>query len=149
MVRGTPFVFFPNSVSTCDEFNGDMSLTRNGKGMSMVDCLENIDDEEDFNGEMADFNNKHFLYKEFECFTDEFGEYGEAESYLLPCLKTGVIDFKNDAICDSDYTFIKNCSGKVLKIIDKNGERILLADHEIAVLNHGHRYMKFYYDSEK
>ncbi len=155
MTRGTIYTLLPDEkIITSCEFNGDMY--EGGHYEDVVEMLVRINNEDDFKKEVVEFDNETFKY-------NEDNKYTEGEDVKTYYIKDGIypddyeyfsfriFDYKNffnvdkelrlkvmmDVVNYSDYEFIKNCSGDVVKLIDEEGVKIELKQAEIATFCYG------------
>jgi hypothetical protein len=137
MTRGTIHcINTDNTITFCDQFNGDMYL--DGHGNSIIKSLENVNTREEFIKMVIEFNNLNHNYANFA--SDREVKF---EGNIIKCKE-------NDPISDptyADYTYWKNISGKNITFIDQNNNKLILEDKGIAVFYFAVRYLKVYPES--
>lgn len=124
MTRGTLAIVSNDGLYISTEFNGDMYLSGNGK--DAIKCLETVDDIEDFDPAIREFNESHHKYDDEEMTCKIY----DSSKYL---------DMSKDYFDTwfSDYVFIKNISDEQIIITERKGDLVKINPKEIVVFNFG------------
>ena len=122
MTRGQIAIITPEGkILTSTEFNGDMYFDGHGKDVyDGLECVENVEDYEEL---VEEFNRDNFQYERqlfYDC-DDRF--FNMQDDYFGKWF--------------SDYVYIKNLSGNPVVFTDANGKRIQLDSDTTAVFNFG------------
>lgn len=125
MTRGTFYLFKDNKIYSSVEFNGDMYY--NGYGELAANYLKNVKTLEDFERVIKEFNRRKFNYPDRDLFIKDME------------FNNGMLNMSNDYFVKygSDYLFIKNEMGRDLEFILREGDKRILKDGTLGVLNFG------------
>lgn len=127
MTRGQFVLVTNDGIFSSGEFNGDMYYDGHGHGPEVVERLMRIQNADDFDKELIEFNEANFEYEDYQ------GGY-----------KSSVddINFKRDYFGEwfSDYLYIKNLTDSVYEITDRDGKTIMLNPDQIQIFCFGRLY---------
>lgn len=129
MTRGKFVVITDDRVFSSFEFNGDMYYDGHGHGPEVIERLGRVNNLEELNKEIRDFNYKNFKYE----------DDGEGIIYFK---RQCPIDFSDDyfSYWFSDYLYIKNLASTEKVIKDDDGKEHTILPNQIFVFNFGHLY---------
>lgn len=114
MTRGTAILLMSRYALTSIEFNGDMYP--DGYGDDFMNKLSKVNNEDEFDNFISDFNDLNFQYDE-----NSFS-YAHPNEALLN--KDNILDLYNfSSAINSDWIFFKNLSGATVKFVaEVNGK---------------------------
>lgn len=128
MTRGKFVVITDDKVLSTFEFNGDMYYDGQGHGPEVVERLGRVNNTDDLNKEVREFNENNHKYE-----MDDGDTFFEAQN---------PIDF-SDGYFDywfSDYLYIKNLASTEKVIKDDDGKEIKILPNQIMVFDFGRLY---------
>lgn len=158
MTRGRLITVTNKGISVSYEKNGDMFMAGEGIGLTeeilgmkgntaaqsaqlwfALEILKSNDQQPEFE---IPFSQRtfDFEYRYPHEITIKFAPEGK---YWPHEIKDGS-EFKNIAGYDSDYQYIKNCTGCVLHVIDQKGMKVSLLPEDVGVFAFGMRRAKFF-----
>ena len=122
MTRGIIIGVFPNRMLVSREFNGDMMPK--SKGIWLLDLMDKCQTEEEF---------VHAIHR----FDYRFFGYGvETGEPILQSYGTCDLNLKENTFGFEDYLYITNLSGEVITVTDREGEKNLIINGEMAIYNY-------------
>ncbi len=137
MTRGSFYLLGEKKVYVSVEFNGDMYP--GGHYEEAVDMLNSVESASDFKTGTEAFNTHHHNYSGDLVFNHGFNLNGISEN---------IVDFRKNyyTTFSSDYTFIKNLSGRDYRVLLKdspNDEFVILPNGTTMVFNFGKKVKKY------
>lgn len=128
MTRGAFVVITDDKVLSTFEFNGDMYYTDYGHGPEVIERLGRVNNTDDLNKEVREFNENNHKYE-----IDDGDTFFECQN---------PIDFSDDYFGDwfSDYLYIKNLASTEKVIKDRDGNEHTVLPNQIVVFDFGHLY---------
>ena len=128
MTRGKFVVITDDKVLSTFEFNGDMYYTDYGHGPEVIERLGRVNNTDDLNKEVREFNENNHKY-----------EMDDGDTFL-ECQNP--IDFSDDyfGYWFSDYLYIKNLASTEKVIKDRDGNEHTVLPNQIVVFDFGHLY---------
>ncbi len=128
MTRGKFVVITEDKVLSTFEFNGDMYYDGAGHGPEVIERLGRVNNKDDLNKEVREFNKNNFEYE-----MDDGDTFFECQN---------PIDFSDDYFeyWFSDYLYIKNLASTEKVIKDRDGKEYTILPSQIFVFDFGHLY---------
>ena len=128
MTRGKFVVITDDKVLSTFEFNGDMYYTDYGHGPEVIERLGRVNNTDDLNKEVREFNENNHKYE-----MDDGDTFFECQN---------PIDFSDDyfGYWFSDYLYIKNLTSTEKVIKDRDGNEHTVLPNQIVVFDFGHLY---------
>lgn len=128
MTRGKFVVITDDKVLSTFEFNGDMYYDGQGHGPEVIERLGRVNNKDDLNKEVREFNENNHQYK-----MDDGDTFFEAQN---------PIDFSDDyfGYWFSDYLYIKNLASTEKVIKDRDGNDLTILPNQIMVFDFGRLY---------
>lgn len=128
MTRGKFVVITDDKVLSTFEFNGDMYYTDYGHGPEVIERLGRVNNTDDLNKEVREFNENNHKYE-----MDDGDTFFECQN---------PIDFSDDYLgyWFSDYLYIKNLASTEKVIKDRDGNEHTVLPNQIVVFDFGHLY---------
>lgn len=128
MTRGKFVVITDDKVLSTFEFNGDMYYTDYGHGPEVIERLGRVNNTDDLNKEVREFNENNHKYE-----MDDGDTFFECQN---------PIDFSDDyfGYWFSDYLYIKSLASTEKVIKDRDGNEHTVLPNQIVVFDFGHLY---------
>lgn len=170
MTRGTVLVVTNKGIIESCQKNGDMYLT--GLAAGLCEELAEAKTLDEVTQVMREFAKEHFgagtpealsnglmpianyssgtFDYEYKYPHDITVRFAPANVYWPLMMPIGSASaYRNLPGYSSDYQIVKNCTGCILHVVDKNGNRVSLLPNDVAMFGFGARLVKFFSEGYK